>query len=97
MHSPYEEHMEAMCQILRYLKGTLGRGLFFKKSEERGVKTFIDVDQVGSVEDRRSTIEYCTFVWGNLVMWGSKKQTVVTRGSVEVEFRALVHGICELL
>ena len=30
-------------------------------------------------------------------MWGSKKQTVVTRGSVEVEFRALVHGICELL
>ena len=97
MHSPYEEHMEAMCQILRYLKGTLGRGLFFKKSEERGVKTFIDVDWAGSVKDKGSTIEYCTFVWGNSVTWGSKKQTVVTRSSVEAEFKALAHRICELL
>ena len=47
--------------------------------------------------DRRSTSGYCSFVSGNLVTWGSKKQNVVARSSVEVEFRAVPHGICEIM
>lgn len=31
MHSPYEEHLENVYQILRYLKSTLGKGLFFQE------------------------------------------------------------------
>ncbi|KAL4341446.1 hypothetical protein GQ457_08G021180 [Hibiscus cannabinus] len=38
---------------------------------------------------------YCTFVWGNLVTWRSKKQAVVSRSSAETEFRALALGLCE--
>ena len=49
----------------------------------------------GSISDRRSTIGYCTFVWGNLVTWRSKKQAVVARNSAEAEFRAMCQGICE--
>ena len=49
------------------------------------------------MEDRRSTSSYCTFVWGNLVTWRSKKQTVVARSSAKVELQAIAHGICELL
>ena len=33
MHAPYEEHLEAIYQILIYLKNTLGKGLQFCKSE----------------------------------------------------------------
>ncbi|PON82508.1 hypothetical protein TorRG33x02_217530, partial [Trema orientale] len=40
---------------------------------------------------------YCTFVWGNLVTWRSKKQSVVARSSAEAEFRSLANGISELL
>ena len=29
--------------------------------------------------------------------WRSKKQSVVARSSAEAEFRAMAHGICELL
>ena len=29
--------------------------------------------------------------------WRSKKQNVVARSSVEVEFRVVAHGICKLL
>ncbi|RVX00154.1 Retrovirus-related Pol polyprotein from transposon RE1 [Vitis vinifera] len=43
----------------------------------------------------RSTSGYCTYVWGNLVTWRSKKQSVVSRSSAEAEFRAMAHDICE--
>lgn len=97
MHAPTEEHMEAVYHILRYLKGTPGLGLFFGKDDDRKIKVFTDADWAGSIQDRRSTTGYCTFVWGNLVTWRSKKQSVVARSSAEAEFRALSHGICEIM
>lgn len=73
MHSPREEHRGAVHRILRYLKGTPGKGLFFKKSEQRGIAVYTDADWARSVTDRRSTSGYCMFLWGNLVTWRSKK------------------------
>ncbi|CAJ2656182.1 unnamed protein product [Trifolium pratense] len=95
MHSPFEEHLEAVYRILRYLKANPGKGLFFKKTNERNVSIFTDADWAGSVTNRRSTSGYCTYVWGNLVTWRSKKQGVVARSSAEAEFRAMAQGICE--
>eukprot|EP00257_Ricinus_communis_P027384 XP_025014798.1 uncharacterized protein LOC112536351 [Ricinus communis] len=97
MHSPYEEHFEAVYRILCYLKRTPGKGLFFKKNEKRGVEVYTDADWAGSITDRRSTSRYCTFVWGNLVTWRSKKQNVVARSSAEAEFRSMAQGVCEIL
>jgi hypothetical protein len=56
---------------------------------------FIDADWAGSVTDRKSTLGHSTHVWGNLVTWRSKKQEVVSRSSVEAQFRAMAQGICE--
>ena len=67
MHAPCEEHMEVVLRIVKYLKGSPGKGLFFNKHETRSIEGFTDADWAGSVEDRRSTSGYCTFVWGNLV------------------------------
>ncbi|CAH9126355.1 unnamed protein product [Cuscuta epithymum] len=97
MHCPYKEHLEAAYRILRYLKSCPGKGLFFKKNHSRAVEAFTDADYAGSVSDRRSTSGYCTYVWGNLVTWRSKKQNVVARSSAEAEFRSMANGICELL
>ena len=96
MYEPYEEHLEAVHSILRYLKGTPRKGTFFKKNDSRKIEAFTDVDWAGSASDRRSTRGYCTFIWGNLVTWRSKKQPVVARSNTEAELRALAQGICEL-
>ena len=94
--NPQKEHMTAVYRILRYLKKTPGRGLFFAKQDGlRDIQLYTDSDWGGSKTDRRSTTGYCTYVWGNLVTWRSKKQPVVSRSSAESEYRALALGICE--
>ena len=44
MHSPKESHLEVVYKILRYLKGSIGRGLFFKKGDSKKVKIYTDAD-----------------------------------------------------
>ncbi|KAA0046033.1 cysteine-rich RLK RECEPTOR-like protein kinase [Cucumis melo var. makuwa] len=95
MKASYEKHMEAVNRILRYLKNTLGKGLMFRKTNRKTIEAYTDSDWAGSVIDKKSTSDYCTFVWGNLVTWRSKKQSVVARSSAEAEYRAMSLGICE--
>jgi hypothetical protein len=95
MHQPQEEHMQAVHRILSYLKLNPGRGIFFKKSITRNIEIYTDADHARDRETRKSTSGYCTYVWGNLVTWRSKKQTVVSTSSAEAELRAVEKGVCE--
>ncbi|XP_050150531.1 uncharacterized protein LOC126625495 [Malus sylvestris] len=87
MHDPGEQHMNAVMRILRYLKGSLSKGILFKRNNHFSVEGYTDADWAGSIDDRRSTSGYFTFVGGNLVTWRSKKQNVVTRSSAKAEYR----------
>ncbi|RVW54191.1 Retrovirus-related Pol polyprotein from transposon RE1 [Vitis vinifera] len=89
---PTEEHMEVVYRILRYLKMTPGKGLFFRKTENRDTEVYSDADWAGNIIDRWSTLDI-VLLSGNLVTWRSKKQSVVTRSSAEAEYRALAQGI----
>ncbi|GAV76368.1 hypothetical protein CFOL_v3_19843 [Cephalotus follicularis] len=97
MSCPTEGHMEAIFMILRYLKGSLGRGLYLKKTTERQVDIYMNSDWAGSQTDRRSTTGYCTFICGNTVTWHSKKQVVVARSSADAVYRAMSHDIFEIM
>ncbi|RDY02259.1 putative mitochondrial protein, partial [Mucuna pruriens] len=86
MHDPKERNLQAVERILQYLKASLGKGLLFRKEGTLSMEIYTNVDYVGSIVDRRSTFRYYMFLGGNLVTWRSKKQNMVARSSVEVEF-----------
>ena len=97
MHNPIEADMNAVRKILSYVKATRGKGILFILGADLKIQGYIDVDYGGSLVDRRSTTGYCVFLGRNLIYWRSKKQGVVTRSSVEAEFRVMALGVCELL
>lgn len=95
MHSPKKRHLEAVYKIPRYLQDFSRKWLFFNKSERKEVEVFTDSKWAGLIEDKRPTLGYCTYVWGNLATWRSMKQSVMARSSVEIEFRAIAQRICK--
>jgi hypothetical protein len=97
MYDPRTGHMEVVYQILRYLKGTPGKGLWFKASKHLNVEGYCDADWASCRDDLRSTSGYCVFVGGNLVSWRSKKQAMVSRSTAEVEHRAMALALCEMM
>jgi hypothetical protein len=97
MHDPRSGHLEAAHRILRYLKGSPGRGLLFKANGHLNVDGYCDADWASCLDDRRSTSGFCVFVGGNLVSWRSKKQPVVSRSTAEAEYRAMSVCLSELL
>ena len=97
MKDPRLPHWEAIIRIVRYLKAHPGCGLLYKANGDLQVEAYTNVDQVGSLLDRKSTTRYCTFLGGNLITWRSKKQIVVARSSAKAEYRAMAHTSCELM
>jgi Reverse transcriptase (RNA-dependent DNA polymerase) len=82
MHTPRTSHLDAVNRILRYLKGTPGKGILMKNNNSNTLCGYSDADWAENF-DRKSTTGFCTFVGGNLVTWNSKKQNVVARSSAE--------------
>lgn len=44
MSNPTDVHEKAMRRILQYLKGTLGKGLYFKKNSDKGIEVYTNLD-----------------------------------------------------
>ena len=84
-------------KILRYLKGSIGRGILMRNNGSTQIQGYTDADWAGNALDRKSTTGYCTFVGGNLVTWKSKKQIVIARSSAEAEYCAMASTACELI
>jgi hypothetical protein len=84
-------------RILRYLKGTIGRGILMQNQGHTQILGYTDADWAGNTLDRKSTMGYCIFVGGNLVSWKSKKQLVVARSSAEAEYRVMASTASELI
>ncbi|XP_038875122.1 secreted RxLR effector protein 161-like [Benincasa hispida] len=89
MTAPRTIHFTDVLRILPYVKGTLGHGLQFSSQASLVLSGYSDADWASDPTDRRSTSGYCFYLGDSLISWRSKKQRVVSRSSLESEYRAM--------
>ena len=90
MHQPTSEHWVLVKCILRYLCGTLDKGLLLYRDSSiplhgfsDSLHAFSDADWAGNKDDYSSTSAYLVYLGRNLVSWSSKKQQTVALSSTE--------------
>ena len=95
MERPTELHFNAAKRVLRYLKGTMSFGLFYRKGEKQELIGYTDSDYAGDQDDRKNTSGYVFMLSSGAVSWSSKKQPVVTLSTTEAEFIAAASSACQ--
>lgn len=95
--APREPHMQATIHVLRYLKGSICKGLFYPVQPQLKLTGFSDADWGSCLMSCRSLTGYCLFLGHSLVSWKTKKQATVSRSSTESEYRSMASTTCELL
>ena len=97
MQAPRHLHLAAVRRIVRYLKGTSSRGLFFPANSPIRLIAYSDADWAGCSDTRRSVTGWCMFLGTSLVSWKSKKQDRVSKSSTESEYRAMSSACSEIV
>jgi hypothetical protein len=103
MHCPTDDHWILVKRILRYLVGTLNKGLLLHRDLSYNLHAFVDQlhafsnsDWVGNKYDYSSTSAYLVYLGSNLISWSSKKQKTIARSSTEAEYRSVATTVAEL-
>ena len=71
--------------------------MLYENGGHTQVVSYSDIDWAGSPTNRHSTLGYCVFIRGKLRSWKSKKQDIVARSRVEVEYRIMTLTTYELI
>ncbi|CAN6462757.1 unnamed protein product [Victoria cruziana] len=94
---PTSVHMGAAMRIVRYVKGSLSKGLFLSSSSTLSLYAYTDADWGGDSNNRHSTTGLCVLLGDSLISWRCKKQSKVSLSSTEAEDRAMASTTMELV
>ena len=95
---PRLEHWTALKRVLRYLQGTRGNGLLFRRSavqEALRIDGYADADWAGDATTRKSTSGFIFTAAGAAIAWRSQAQRCVALSTAEAELIALTEGVKE--
>ena len=97
MESPKDSHWKPSKRIMRYASGTKDLGIMYSTSENFKLIGYIDSDNGGNTNDRKSTFGY-TFHFGtNVVLLDSKQQATVTLSSAKIEYVTSTSVACQVV
>ncbi len=93
------DHLNAAKRVLKYLKGTINKGIIYKSGSTgraaTGLIGYSDSDWGSDVDTRRSTTGYVFTFNGGAISWNSKLQQTVALSSSEAEYMALAAAVQE--
>ena len=82
MHNPGKAHITALKRLLRYLAGTINKGLVYDFSQTTSAKTgvygYYDAAHADCVDTMKSTLAYVYFFEGCPISWHTKLHSLVT-------------------
>lgn len=94
--NPGKAHWLAVKRVMRYLKGTVNKGIVFQKSAQSLVG-YCDADWAGDLDQRRSTSGYVFVMQGGAISWSSHRQRTVALSSTEAELTSVVSAMQEAI
>ena len=97
MHKPLQSHVKLAMRVLRYLKGSPGKGIIFNKADDLSLKAYVDSDWAKCPSTRKSVTGFLIFFGNSLISWKSKKQKTLATSSAEAEYRAMASVTCEVI
>ncbi|XP_039130945.1 secreted RxLR effector protein 161-like [Dioscorea cayenensis subsp. rotundata] len=97
METPTELHLQEVKRVFRYLKGTVGFGIFYRKGGGDELIAYTDNDYARDLGDRKSTSGYVFLLSSGAISWSSKKQPVVSLSTTEAEFIAAASCSCQAI
>ncbi|KAL5564653.1 hypothetical protein UlMin_027817 [Ulmus minor] len=95
--SPTTIHWAAILRILRYLRGTIFHSLLLPSTSSLDLRAYSDADHGRDPTSRKFVTGFCIFLGDSLISWKSKKQTVVSQSSTEVEYHAMASTTKEIV
>ena len=75
-------------KVLRYVQGTKGLMLTYRKSDSQEIEGYSDADFAGDINDRKSTFGYVFTLAGGAISWKTSKQNVTASSTMYAEFVA---------
>ena len=69
MENPTKLHLQAAKRVLRYLRGTIDFGIFYRKGGDDELVAYTDRDYAGDLEDRKSTSGYVFLLSSGAISW----------------------------
>ena len=95
--NPGLAHWNAAKQVIRYLKGTKGHGILYRKSGSMTMIGHTDADYAGDQSDRKSISGHAITIGSAPISWKVAKQKCVALSTMESELIALSLTITEAL
>lgn len=92
------EQFKYLIRILKYLNHTKNHCLLYKRSVDNDKLTgYCDASWADDELDRKSTSGFLIYVFGNLVKFKTRKQSIVAQSTAEAEYVALAEIARDLI